>query len=719
MIELHGKHAIAKVFTDIVDEESISQVINLANQEFVIGSTIRMMPDIHAGAGCTIGTTMTIKDKIVPNLVGVDIGCVDKDTEFLARDGWHKISDYNNEEIAIYDLNTDSTYFSLPNAYIKNPEKEFYHFKTKYGIDQMVSKEHRCLVRRGNQNRSVSRDLPYVLTAEEIYTKHNRIKIGFRDNFVCEIPNIINRGLSFSNEELRLIIMYSADGITSHTSNLLRCAFKKEHKIARCKELLTKANIQFSEKICDEVTTIFFRFDYDFKNLSSLYELTKEQLSIVCDEVMHWDGSLSSMQYTTTIKENADFIQYAFACNGYRTNIDIDTRDKYRNGACYRVSIADSRPRVQLAGTPKTPIEIVPSQDGYKYCFNTDTGFWIMRRNGCICVTGNCGMRAVKLADKHLDLPNLDKVIRENVPSGFNIRDKAHSLVNDVDLKGLRCFQNINLDRAEKSIGTLGGGNHFIEVDKDDEGTLYLIVHSGSRHLGVEIASYYQRLAYEQLNQCSKDDIQRLIANLKATGKQRQIESEIKKLKNTKRTSIPKDMAYLEGGAFDNYIHDMRIAQHFAMMNRKAITDIITQKMGLYVTDEFTTIHNYIDLDNMILRKGAVSAQAGERLLIPINMRDGSLLCIGKGNPDWNYSAPHGAGRLMSRAKAKEVFGVDEFQKEMDGIYTTSVCYGTLDECPMAYKPIDAILDNITDTVDVVKIIKPIYNFKATEAEIK
>lgn len=222
MIELHGKHAIAKVFTDIVDEESISQVINLANQEFVIGSTIRMMPDIHAGAGCTIGTTMTIKDKIVPNLVGVDIGCVDKNTEFLARDGWHKISDYNNEEIAIYDLDTDSTYFSLPNAYIKNPEKEFYHFKTKYGIDQMVSKEHRCLVRRGNQNRSVSRDLPYVLTAEEIYTKHNRIKIGFRDNFVCEIPNIINRGLSFSNEELRLIIMYSADGITSHTSNLLR-----------------------------------------------------------------------------------------------------------------------------------------------------------------------------------------------------------------------------------------------------------------------------------------------------------------------------------------------------------------------------------------------------------------------------------------------------------------------------------------------------------------
>lgn len=239
------------------------------------------------------------------------------------------------------------------------------------------------------------------------------------------------------------------------------------------------------------------------------------------------------------------------------------------------------------------------------------------------------------------------------------------------------------------------------------------MVHTGSRHLGVEIASYYQRLAYEKLNKSSADDVRTLVDKLKAEGKQKQIESEIKKLKNTKRTDIPKHLAYVEGQAFDAYIHDMRIAQHFASMNRHAIVDVIIKNMGFHVVDSFTTIHNYIDLDNMILRKGAVSAQAGERLIIPINMRDGSLVCVGKGNPEWNYSAPHGAGRLMSRADAKQSFTVSEFKKEMSGIFTTSVGRDTLDECPMAYKPIESILDNIRETVDVQHIIRPIYNFKA------
>lgn len=720
MLELKGKYNSCKVFTDNIDNETISQLTNLLNQEFVSGSKIRIQPDTHAGRGCVIGTTMTLHDKVVPNLVGVDIGCVDKDTEFLSIDGWHRISDYNNEEIAVYDLETDSTYFSLPNAFIKNQETEFYHLKTKYGIDQMLSKEHRCLVRRGNQNKPVSRDLPYVLTAQEIYEKHNRVKIGFRDNFICDIPNINNRGLALSDEELRIIVMYSADGNTSHTSNLLSCSFKKERKIVRCKLLLKNANIQFKEVVHDDITTITFRFDYDFKDLSCLYGLTKQQLSVICDEVMYWDGNLDSMQYTSTLKKNADFIQYAFACNGYRTNIDIDTRDgKYKNGACYRVSVSSSRPRVQLAGAPKTPITIEPSIDGFKYCFNTDTGFWIMRRNNCICITGNCGMKAIKLVEKHLDLPNLDSVIHKYVPAGFEIHEEAIATSGVADI-----LAPINVDKAFKSLGTLGGGNHFIEIDIDKNGDYWLVIHTGSRHLGIEVCDYYQNLAYENLklkehNGKTIQELSReLVDEYTKAGRKKEISKALTKLRsNYKAThvTVPFELAYLEGQAMQDYLHDMKLAQEHAKINRETIAKQILKYAKLTEVESFDTIHNYIDISNMILRKGSISAQDGEKVIIPMNMRDGSLICVGKGNKDWNYSAPHGAGRILSRSKAKDTISMTEYQESMKGIYTTSVNRGTVDESPMVYKPIEEIMENIKDTVDIIDIIKPVYNFKAGE----
>lgn len=326
-----------------------------------------------------------------------------------------------------------------------------------------------------------------------------------------------------------------------------------------------------------------------------------------------------------------------------------------------------------------------------------------------------CGMETVCLAEKTLDLQALDRLIRARIPSGFAIREKIHPYVAKVDLRQLFCYRKINILRAEKSIGTLGGGNHFIEVDRDDAGNLYLVVHSGSRHLGLEVAKHYQQAGYEALNQSSPDDIQALIDSLKAQGKERQIESAVKKMKNTKRTAIPKELCYVEGELFRQYMHDMRIVQQFAMLNRQAMVDELVRGLQLHVMERFTTIHNYIDTEAMILRKGAVSAKAGERLLIPINMRDGSLICVGKGNPDWNASAPHGAGRLMSRSKAKQSFTVEEFQKEMTGIYTTSVGSSTLDECPMAYKSMEDIVDHIGPTVEVERIVKPVYNFKAGE----
>ena len=328
-----------------------------------------------------------------------------------------------------------------------------------------------------------------------------------------------------------------------------------------------------------------------------------------------------------------------------------------------------------------------------------------------------CGMETTRIREGRLELQKLDKLIYEKIPSGFSIRDKAHRYLNEIDLSELCCARHVDLLRAEKSIGTLGGGNHFIEVDKDDEGNLYIVVHSGSRHLGVEVASYYQEAGYKVLNRTDDASIEALIARMKAEGREKEIQKELKKLKNLKQTNIPKALAYVSGELFEQYIHDMKIVQHFAMLNRQAMMDEIVKGMKLHVEEQFTTIHNYIDTDAMILRKGAVSAKEGERLLIPINMRDGSLLCVGKGNEDWNCSAPHGAGRLMSRADAKQSFTVSEFKKQMAEVYTTSVSKATLDECPMAYKGMQDILDNIGPTADVVKVIRPIYNFKAGDEE--
>lgn len=330
-----------------------------------------------------------------------------------------------------------------------------------------------------------------------------------------------------------------------------------------------------------------------------------------------------------------------------------------------------------------------------------------------------CGMETIKIKNKHIELQKLDKLIYEKIPSGFEIRDKAHKYAQEIDLLSLRCIldANINVVKAERSIGTLGGGNHFIEANKDSDGNIYIVIHSGSRHLGLEIANYYQNQGYKALNGNSKEDIQNLIIEYKQQERQKEIQKAIKELTKTVKTNIPKSLAYVTGDLFDDYLHDMKLVQQFALLNRKAMMHEIIKGMKLDVIEQFTTVHNYIDTTNMILRKGAVSAQKDEKLLIPINMKDGSLICKGKGNSEWNYSAPHGAGRLMSRTKAKNSFTVSEFKKVMKDIYTTSVNKETLDECPMAYKSIDDIVNNIEDTVEILDIIKPIYNFKAGDED--
>ena len=322
-----------------------------------------------------------------------------------------------------------------------------------------------------------------------------------------------------------------------------------------------------------------------------------------------------------------------------------------------------------------------------------------------------CGMAVVNLGNEiKIDLEGLDNFIRNNIPSGQNVHEKQQKF----KLGDLKCLNHINEDRALKSIGTLGGGNHFIEVNKDNQDNIYLVIHSGSRYLGKQVAEYYQEQAYAELTNL-REEKQKIIQHLRNQGKEKDIQEEIKKIKIPK---VNRQLAYVEGNNFDNYIHDMKIVQNYAYANRLGMLSSIFQNyLNLDLQCNigyFQTIHNYIDIDNMILRKGAISAQKDEKVIIPMNMRDGSLICIGKGNPDWNYSAPHGAGRIMSRSKAKENVTLDEFQESMKDIYTTSVSKDTIDESPMAYKPMEEIIRNIKDTVEIVDIIKPIYNFKAS-----
>ncbi|MDA1886712.1 RtcB family protein [Bacillus cereus group sp. BY105LC] len=320
-----------------------------------------------------------------------------------------------------------------------------------------------------------------------------------------------------------------------------------------------------------------------------------------------------------------------------------------------------------------------------------------------------CGMEVVVIDKKkeEINFDCLDETIRKFVPSGFRIRDKEHRFSKMIDFDGVRA--PFTLQRAQKSIGTLGGGNHFVELNEDDKGNVYIVIHSGSRNLGKQIAEYYQNLAYEQLIDVTsmKDEI---IKRLMKEGRAKEIQETLREIQKPK---IRKELAYLEGQGFKDYMNDMNIAQKYAALNRKAMIDEIVTKMDWKITDQFTTIHNYIDIENMILRKGAISAQKDERVIIPINMRDGSIIAFGKGNPDWNFSGPHGAGRIMSRKKAKESLSLEEFQNTMTEVWTTSVVESTIDEAPMVYKPMDEIIENTKETIDIKHIIKPLYNFKA------
>lgn len=325
-----------------------------------------------------------------------------------------------------------------------------------------------------------------------------------------------------------------------------------------------------------------------------------------------------------------------------------------------------------------------------------------------------CGMYTVRLDAREIDLTRFDAAAHA-VPSGMNVWEGRRE---SFDLEPLRCFRELkDTRRLQRSLGTLGGGNHFIEIDRASDGALYLVIHSGSRNLGKQVAEHYQQLAVE-LNQGREAYFKKrdaLIAEYKAAGRRREIQAALEQLYWTKTPmTVPEDLCYVYGEYLQDYLHDVEICQHFARRNRELIAEVLLSSTGLSGGEAFHTVHNYINTQEMILRKGAIAAHDGEKVLIPINMRDGSVLAVGRGDPEWNYSAPHGAGRVMSRMAARETLDMATYVEAMRGVYTTSVCPDTIDEAPMAYKSIEDIVGVIRDSVDVIDIMKPIYNFKAS-----
>lgn len=401
----------------------------------------------------------------------------------------------------------------------------------------------------------------------------------------------------------------------------------------------------------------------------------------------------------------------------------LEIKGKISSAICY-ASIIEPKAIDQIRRmcdyefTRGSKIRIMPDVHAGKSCTIGTTMTVIDKAvPNIVGVDVGCGMYTVELSKENINLKKLDAAAHF-IPSGMNV---WNDIQENFNLEELKCYdQLINIDWLKCSLGSLGGGNHFIEVDVSEDGTKYLIIHSGSRNLGKQVAQIYQEKAIDQCKGISiyKEEKNKIVENLKAEGRFQEIETALKNFEKKKleqAVDIPDDLCYASGKLLEDYLYDVEICQRFAKRNRELMAEIILKQIGIIPCSSFHTIHNYIDIKEMILRKGSIAAHDGEKVLIPINMRDGSVLAIGKGNSEWNYSAPHGAGRLMSRMQAKENISPEDYKKSMEGVYTTSVNLETLDEAPMAYKSLNDIIDVIKETVDIIEVMKPIYNFKASE----
>lgn len=710
MKTVEGKYATAKVFTENVEDMALEQVKTLVNNEITESSYVRFMPDIHAGKGCVIGTTIMAKtgefSKICPNVVGVDIGCLDKDTEVMTKEGWIKISDWRSQEILEYNSLSWVAEFRKPLAYIKLPCDDFYYFKNSKGMNQMLSSEHRVLVYKGYKGRGYSVE---TLNAEDLVDKslskgYYNAKTTFRSG---------SKDIKIPDALIRLNVMISADGCMRKEYseyNKVELHFTKQRKVNRAIELLRESSIPFKLYNSKTNNSVYITFNVPSeisKDLGKYFEASHRQLKIIAEECLKWDGHIGyRSHFYSTVRENADLVQYAFNATGTRASISISRDTKHTWKDVYVVTPT----RNEYVGYCKP--EKVASPDGFKYCFTTSTGYFVARRGGHIFLTGNCGILMQKVAvPENLNLAELDRVVNKNVPSGFSVHNEPKMAGWYLGLDDLT-FKLVNKERVERSVGTLGGGNHYVELGISSEGDYWLSVHTGSRGLGSQVAQHHQKIADDYCLSAIDLGRERGIQHLKDANFEFLIEGYVKRVSEVKR-SWNKDLSYLQNDKMLDYLHDMHIAQEYAFKNRYTILKAITREMGWEVLDEFDSVHNFVDHENGVIRKGATSARYGERLVIPLNMRDGAIIATGLGNIEWNYSAPHGAGRVMSRTQAKKEGNATDFMQDMLGIYSSSVGESTLDEAPFAYKPAQEIINGIAETAKIETIVKPIYNFKA------
>jgi len=700
-----------KMWLNEIEDGALVQAENLANLPFTF-KHIAIMPDSHLGYGMPIGGVVATKGVIIPNAVGVDIGCFDKETEFLSPNGWKKIPEWDGEAVAQFDPSTNEAVFTMPVDYIKEKCDEFYHIKTKYGVDQMISKDHRCLIYK--HDRKGKYDKHEVVVAKELYKIHTDSKLGVRDRFLTSFRINRTTRVGYSDSVLRVIVMLSVDGYLDKNKFVLQLT--KRRKIDRAKKLLKNASIDFNESSQKNgVTRISFNkvlvnnFDGREvileKGLEKLWAANYSQLKIIVEEVLYWDGNQKDKIFFTRKKEEADFIHYAISATGKR---GVLRSDKHKDGKTdYRVYQYENI-KIGIAGTLKLEIKKVKSVDGYKYSFTVPTSFLITRRNGNVVVTGNCGMCAVRTSLTEMDTDTLKSVMREirkAVPVGFN----KHEEMQDKDLmpKDLTSVNFLNeypvcckeFERARKSLGTLGGGNHFIEIQKGDDGHIWIMIHSGSRNLGKQVADYYNKLAIG--------------------------------LNKKWHSLVPKEweLAFLpiDSEEGQTYIREMEYCVEFAFANRKLMMSRCLHAFLTYApiqlneTNELINIaHNYAAQENhygqnvWVHRKGATLAREGTTGVIPGSQGTKSYIVKGKGNPESFMSCSHGAGRRMGRRQAQRELNLEEEQKRLDdqGILHSIRGEKDLDEASGAYKAIGTVMKNQEDLVDVLVELTPLGTVK-------
>lgn len=699
------------------EPEAIQQIENMAKMPFIF-KHVAVMADAHAGKGSTVGTVFATKGAIIPAAVGVDIGCVDRDTEYLTPTGWRRIADYREgDKVLVFNPYDGFSRFEEPQAYIKRPSSGFYHFKTKYGINQMLSPDHRMLLYKSGRKRTFSTH--EVLSAEEVVRQHHGNVQGYGGRINTTPDHIfLNTAMDYSDEALRVIVMCAADGHFDRSGSVV-LHFRKRRKFDRALELLEQAGIEASHvKETEEEFTIRFRPISDEKPLTQLWASSIHQLRVIAGEVLYWDGNHDERCFYTRSKDEADFVQYAFLAAGKRAVLrsDVHSRDEALD---YRV-YAHENTKVGIKSVPRTEVEFVLSEDGYEYCFTVSTGFFLIRRGGVTALTGNCGMMAVRTSLTANDLPDslshIRGMIEAAVPHGRGTMEQIRgnrdpgswgnpSKDAEQRFKALSDRYDAIIAKHPKiaqkrspahHMGTLGTGNHFIELCLDEDDRVWVMLHSGSRGIGNSIGTYFINKAKEEMLRYHVADY------------------------------LPdEDLSYLveHTTVYDDYIEAVDWAQDFAMQNRKAMMEavlgVMRQTLPPFLSDQMAVEchHNYVTREQhygeavLVTRKGAVQAREGTMGIIPGSMGTGSFIVRGLGNHHSFNSCSHGAGRVMSRTKAKKLITLEQHAEAMKGI-EARLDADIIDESPAAYKDVNKVMEAQTDLVEIKHRLRQILNVK-------